>query len=970
MRSTTGEWIGVTGARRRILAAATMCAVAFAGCSSQKTVAVVTVNVSPSAAQAIDQGQSVSITATVGNDAASKGVTFSVVGAGCSGNACGTLSASAAASGTPVTYNAPANVTANLSVTVTATAVSDSTRTAVVNITVTPAPALSTASLAGGVVGTAYSATLQATGGVSPLNWSVTTGALPAGLSLNGSTGAITGTPTAPGTANFTAKVTDSGTPPLTSSKALSITISSPVLTVITSTLPAGDAGLSYSSTLSTSGGTPPVNWSLTLGTLPAGLTLNMGSGQISGTPTAAGVFNFTAQATDTSSPPQQATKALTITINAQLAVTTTALAAGTQGAAYNATLQSSGGTGSATWSLFSGSLPAGLLLNANTGAITGTPSGNTGTTNFTVQAADSLGQTATKALSILVNAAPLAITTTSLPNATVGASYSATLQATGGTLPFTWTLTTGALPAGLTLNAATGAITGTPTAQGMSGFTAHVTDSSGPAQSASQVLSIAVAASGPNNSLLNGTYAFQFTGWAANGFVGMAGSFTANGTGGITGGVLDVARMGVRSTNVSLTGGSFSIGTDRRGTLALNSSLGSWTFRMAVNAGGTQARFIEFDSSGTRGAGVIKKQDPTKFTLASINGDYAFGVAGFDDSSARVAAAGALTPNGSGSINPGGSIDVSQFGAASGQVTITGGTVNAPSPGTGRGTLVVNAAVPASPGSFTFAYYVVSASELFVLDIDAVNLLVPRFSGSLLKQNKPGGGFSAASLSGTSVFINVAFDTSHTQTNTGIGQINADGSGTFTSVSLDQNADGVITTATSNGSYTMAASGRGVATITGINPEVVYMVDTNKGFLLEGTQSQPGNDVGLGFFEPQSGGPFSAASLSGQYQWGSVDPATTLAGVNSGVVTVSAGSPPFSGTMDFSDSTPTLTPDQAFTAAYQTAIGANGRGVLTVTPSGGTPFPLILWAVSANKFVAIVGDASQTNTTVLVFAK
>src|SRR5262249_24950996 len=228
----------------------------------------------------------------------------------------------------------------------------------------------------------------------------------------------------------------------------------------------------------------------------------------------------------------------------------------------------------------------------------------------------------------------------------------------------------------------------------------------------------------------------------------------------------------------------------------------GGWTFRIAVNSGGTQVRFIEFDTSGTRGAGVIKKQDTTKFTLASLNGDYAFGIAGFDDSSSRVAAAGALTADGSGSITTGGSIDVSESGAATGQIAITGGAVNAPNSTQGRGTVGVHAAVAGTPGSFTCASYVVSATELFIVDIDAANWLVPRFSGSLLKQNKPGGGFTTASMNGASVFVNTGFDTSHSQTNTGIGQFNANGTGTIRSISLDQHADAMILTASSNGTH------------------------------------------------------------------------------------------------------------------------------------------------------------------------
>lgn len=942
-------------------------AAVLSGCDGKSTPPAIAVAVSPSAAQTIDQGQTKAFTATVSNDSANAGVNWAVSGGGCSGAACGTLTNSTTSS---VTYNAPASVAANLGVTLTATSVSDSTKSASVTITVVPPPTITTNSLADGTVGTAYSATLQESGGVSGFTWSITAGALPAGLSLNASTGAITGTPTTAGTSNFTARVTDSGSPALSDSKALSITIHPPPLTVTTSSLPAGDEGLAYSTTLATSGGTPPVTWSITVGALPGGLVLNPATGQISGTPTTPGTFNFTIQATDSGTPAQNASKALSITINAALAVTTTTLPDGTQGAAYNATLSSSGGTGGVTWSIIVGSLPAGLALNASTGAITGTPTGSAGTSNFTVQATDSLGQTATKALSITILPAPLNITTTSLPNGTVGVAYNSTVAATGGTPPYTWTITVGALPAGLTLNASTGAITGTPSATGTSNFTVHVVDSSGPSQSDDQALSITVNSAGPNDSLLNGAYAFQFTGWDADGSVTMAGSFAANGAGGITAGAIDVARLNTRNSNVALTGGSFTIGTDRRGTLTLNSTLGAWTFKLAINSTGTQARFIQFDASGTRGSGVAKKQDTTAFTLASIAGDYAFGMAGYTDPGTRIASAGALTHNGSGGVT-GGLLDASTSGASTGQISITGGSVGSPSGTTGRGTLAINATIPGLPGTLNYAYYIVSGSELFFLNMDAPAAGVARFSGTLLKQNKPGGGFTLGSFNGTAIFMQTGFDISHTQTNVAIGQVVANGSGTITSASLDQNADGAINTGASSGTYTMSASGRGTVVITGIRQQVIYLVDANKGFILEGTTADPGNDVGFGFFEPQTGGPFSNSSLSGQFQFATTDPATTFTTDNVGVVTVnSAASPPFSGTVDSSDATPSLVADQAFTATFTTSVASNGRGAIAVTPSGEPPVPLILWIISPNKFVAIVADASDTDTAILIFEK
>ena len=939
----------------------------FVGCGGTNTPPTITVSLTPASALSLDQGQSKDITAALTNDSGSKGVTWTVSGSSCSGNACGNLSNTTA---TAVTYTAPAGGASNLTVTVTATSAADNTKSASLTITVTPAPSVTTTAISSGTVNVAFSFTLQESGGVGPYTWSISSGTLPTGLTLNASTGAISGTPTTAGTANLTFKVADSGNPSLSATKALSLTISAPALAVTTTSLPGADAGLAYTVTVGSSGGTAPVTWSISVGTLPAGLTLNGSTGQISGTPTTAGTSNFTVQATDSSTPVQNATKALSITVSAQLTVSTTSLTAGTQGAAYSASITSTGGTGSVAWSISAGTLPAGLSPAASTGVISGTPNGAAGTSNFTVRATDSLGQTATKALSIVINPAPLSIQTTSLTNGTANAAYSATVQATGGTPPYTFSVTVGTLPAGLSINSSTGVISGTPTTAGTSNFTIHVVDSSGPAQTADKALSITINPSGPNNNLLSGTYAFSFSGWDATGSVTMAGSFAADGLGSVTGGLLDVSRVNTRSTNISITGGSFSIGADRRGQLSLTSSLGTWTFRLALDATGSKARFIQFDASGTRGSGVIKKQDTTKFTLASITGDYAFGMTGYTDSASRTSTVGALTHNGTGGITAG-SLDASVSGAATGQVSITGGSFSTPNATYGRGALAVNATIPGLPATLNFVYYVVSGSEMFVLNNDAAAASVPRFSGSALKQNKPGGGFALGALNGISIFAFNAYDVSHSQANVAIGQITANGSGTITSASIDQNADGTILTASSNGTYTMAASGRGVVIITGLRQEVVYVVDTGKGFLLEGTTADPGNDSGLGFFEPQTGGPFSGTTLTGQFQFGTIEPTTTLVtNVGGAFVISNAANPPIIGTSDSSDASPSLDPDHAFTAVYSTSVASTGRGVVSVTPATQTPFPIIIWAISPTKFLGVSGDATDTNSAIFVFEK
>ena len=363
-------------------------------------------------------------------------------------------------------------------------------------ILVDPAPlSITTASLANGQVGVAYSAALAATGGTPPYTWSITAGTLPTGLSLDASTGAITGTPTTAETANFTVQVTDFAGVPQTDSKALSITVNPATLAITTVSLPNGQVGVAYSQSVAATGGTLPYTWSVTAGTLPAGLSLDASTGAISGTPTTAETANFTVQVTDSAGVPQTDSKALSIVVDpAVLTITTASLPNGQVGVAYSQTLAATGGTLPYTWLITAGALPAGLSLDGSTGAITGTPT-TAETANFTVQVTDSAGvpQIDSKALSITILPVGLVITTASLPGGQVGIAYSQTLGASGGTPPYTWLITAGALPAGLSLDGSTGAITGTPTTVETANLTVQAADSQGVPFTATKDLSIVV---------------------------------------------------------------------------------------------------------------------------------------------------------------------------------------------------------------------------------------------------------------------------------------------------------------------------------------------------------------------------------------------------------------------------------------------------------------------------------------------
>ena len=172
------------------------------------------------------------------------------------------------------------------------------------------------------------------------------------------------------------------------------------------------------------------------------------------------------------------------------LSITTSSLPNGTVGVAYSQTLVATGGTTPYTWTITSGTLPAGLSLSSS-GVISGTPITSGGPTSVTFQVTDSTSAITTEALSITINSTLPNITTSSLPNGTVGVVYSQTLAATGGTTPYTWTITSGTLAAGLSLNSS-GVISGTPiTSGGPTSITFQVTDSA--SATATKSLSITV---------------------------------------------------------------------------------------------------------------------------------------------------------------------------------------------------------------------------------------------------------------------------------------------------------------------------------------------------------------------------------------------------------------------------------------------------------------------------------------------
>ncbi len=349
-----------------------------------------------------------------------------------------------------------------------------------------------------GEVNQPYSAQMVADGGVAPVGlteidytFSLTGGALPPGLELNTDTGVISGTPTGNGGVfTFTITVRDAvgNTGVHTATKECSITIAPPpppLLEVACASVNTGRVGVSYSAAISVSGGVAPYSFSSV--TLPAWLTLNPTTGALTGTPPTAGAFPFSVTVTDSAGGTRTQTSTVNCSVTVAPACTPVTVGCvadntGVVGESYTSTLSVSGGVAPYKFYVIYGCLPAGLTLNQNTGVISGIPT-SSGYFDFTIKVVDSAAaacgcnsyDTVCCRITVTANCPPIALSCVSTTTGKVGTAYTGSLTATGGVAPYTFSIVSGYLPAGLTLNPTTGAITGTPTCAGTFSFTAKV---------------------------------------------------------------------------------------------------------------------------------------------------------------------------------------------------------------------------------------------------------------------------------------------------------------------------------------------------------------------------------------------------------------------------------------------------------------------------------------------------------------
>lgn len=470
------------------------------------------------------------------------------------------------------------------------------------------------------------------------------------------------------------------------------------------------------------------------------------------------------------------------------------------------------------------------------------------------------------------------------------------------------------------------------------------------------------------NNSLINGRYAFLFTGFDSGGPVTIGGTFVADSNGNLSGGVEDVNRNSSLNTGVELIG-TYNLGADKRGVLTFVSIFGTTKFRFALNSSGV-GTFIEFDDAfgtGTRGSGLFKKQDATAFSLSAFKGEFAMGLAG-DLAGNRMGVAGRFSTDSSGVISNG-AADVGVPGQNSGPLTLTGNLSAIDS--NGRGTAKLNiAGLPVTISeNFTAAFYVVSAAEALVVEVDARSTTVPVLSGSWMKQT--GLPFSDASLNGAAVFALTGFDQTLLvlDSSMAIGQAVFDAPGNV-SGSLDENDGDAISPGTAfAGTYAVDATGRGTAALTiGLSRTeswTLYVIAPNKAYVLEGEPTDPSSRVQTGFLEAQSAGPFANASFTGQFAVSTLTPATKNVVVISATVKLD-GNGNFLGFVDLS--TPAgLTPDLLTTGTYSVTSTGDVIGTSPVLGAGSVPIRVI----SPSKFVVIAPfDAGANQGAIVVFEK
>jgi hypothetical protein len=436
-------------------------------------------------------------------------------------------------------------------------------------------------------------------------------------------------------------------------------------------------------------------------------------------------------------------------------------------------------------------------------------------------------------------------------------------------------------------------------------------------------------------NANLNGPFAFSYTGSDAGGFLAVAGSFVADGSGHITSGIEDINSGTAVSTNTAVSG-TYVVRADGRGTITLTSPTpnSNSTLDFVIVAGG-HALVTRFDNRAT-GSGTIDQQTTSAFSNSALAGSFAFTLSGIDTGGVPLAVGGIFTSDAAGDLTAG-TDDSNDNGLVVTNDPMTG---SIPMTSTGRGTATLNT----FRGALTFAYYVVDANHLKIVETN----VIPALGGEAFRQTGP---FSNASVSGPFAFTVAGADLLNGNPFAAGGVLTSDGAGNVTSGIEDFNDGGSVTTgAPFTGTYAMASTGRGtlnLATSAGVFSFAIY--PSSGGVLALETDSRfPTTGAAL-----QQSTPFSAGSLQGTYGMNFTAAAAGGSELDSISEFTADGVNKLTGIIDINNSGG-ITFGQSMTGTF--TANANGRFALSLQTPLGTQ-NMIVYLANGNRALFIEVD-------------
>jgi hypothetical protein len=463
---------------------------------------------------------------------------------------------------------------------------------------------------------------------------------------------------------------------------------------------------------------------------------------------------------------------------------------------------------------------------------------------------------------------------------------------------------------------------------------------------------------SGFTNSNLKGTYSFAISGNNGGGFFAVAGSLTADGNGNITSGTEDINSpgTGVLLTNVALTG-SYSVRSDGRtvATLTTSGLNPNVTFGLdLVLLTSSKALMMRFDQNGTA-SGTLDLQNSSAFSLASLAGAFAFNVNGVDAGGNSESSVGLINTDNAGNIT-GGSLDDNDSLTINLNLALAASALTAPGGVNGRGTATVSSPL----GNRLFAYYVVDANHLKVIEIDGSG---PFLAGDAFRQ-------SSTAVSGSLAFTLAGATTAGHGVFVAGGVLNTDGAGNILNSSVEDFDNGGITLSPAGGSgvtgtYSVTG-GRGTLQLNGpITLNLVFypstgglqMLDVDNTIVASGTALQ------------QSGAPFSNGSINNTYglNFTGIAGAGSLSPVEiDSIAQFSAtGNGTFTGAMDINNFG-SLSTSLALNGNY--SLASNGRGTAGLRTSFGT-FNIVLYTVNNSQVLFIEMDENFGQISAGVFS-